>query len=415
MLRPRRGETRIGAQVVGILLSVLLPAAGVILTLPDNRIPVLIGITAGGCVIAALAALFMVEGVTRYPGAEATASILPAFSVAYGVLLLAFVLSRQDYSRGLLIGSYGLAIVWFFFVYSRHVNMRIGVVPGGLDAAATRNADIAWIALDGPDADVSGLDGVAADLRQDFASDWERRLADYALMGLPVYHTKHLIESLTGRVDLEHLSENSFGTLSPASRYMVVKHAADWITALLALIVLAPVLAAIALWVKLDSPGPVIFRQTRIGYRGEPFTVYKFRSMASATASVSDRRQQAITQDDDLRVTRIGRFIRKTRIDELPQLLNILKREMSWIGPRPEALVLSQWYEQEIPFYRYRHIVRPGITGWAQVNQGHVAEIDEVKSKLDYDFYYIRHFSPLIDSLIVFRTAHTILTGFGAR
>src|SRR5690606_35231499 len=123
----------------------------------------------------------------------------------------------------------------------------------------------------------------------------------------------------------------------------------------------------------------------------------------------------AITRDDDRRIPRVGRFLRKSRLDELPQLINVLKGEMSWIGPRPEALVLSQWYEREIPFYPYRHVVRPGISGWAQVHQGHVADVEDVTDKLHFDFYYIKHFSLWIDLIIVGRTIKTMLTGFGAR
>ena len=122
-----------------------------------------------------------------------------------------------------------------------------------------------------------------------------------------------------------------------------------------------------------------------------------------------------MTKAGDDRITRIGHVLRKLRIDELPQIINILKWEMSWIGPRPEAQILSTWYTGEIPFYRYRHVVKPGISGWAQVNQGHVAEVGEVHRKLQYDFYYIKYFSPWLDVLIFFRTIKTILTGWGAR
>ena len=108
-------------------------------------------------------------------------------------------------------------------------------------------------------------------------------------------------------------------------------------------------------------------------------------------------------------------MIRRFRIDELPQVWNILKGDMSWIGPRPEAEVLSVWYTGDIPFYRYRHVVRPGISGWAQVNQGHVAEVDDIHLKLQYDFFYIKYFSPWLDILIVFRTVRTMLTGFGSK
>jgi lipopolysaccharide/colanic/teichoic acid biosynthesis glycosyltransferase len=151
-----------------------------------------------------------------------------------------------------------------------------------------------------------------------------------------------------------------------------------------------------------------------MGYRGHTFKMYKFRSMRHAAAA-ADAREAAMTRDEDDRVTRIGRTIRRYRIDELPQIVNILKGEMSWIGPRPEAVPLSHWYEAELPFYRYRHIVRPGITGWAQVKQGHVAEVGDVLWKLQYDFYYIKNFSFWLDLLIIARTIRTVLSGFGAR
>jgi lipopolysaccharide/colanic/teichoic acid biosynthesis glycosyltransferase len=126
-------------------------------------------------------------------------------------------------------------------------------------------------------------------------------------------------------------------------------------------------------------------------------------------------RESAMTNHGDVRITRVGSVLRRSRLDELPQLFNILSGEMSFIGPRPEAEVLSSWYTGDIPFYRYRHVVRPGITGWAQVNQGHVAEVEEIYLKTQYDFFYIKYFSPWLDLLIVFRTVKTMLTGFGSR
>ena len=122
-----------------------------------------------------------------------------------------------------------------------------------------------------------------------------------------------------------------------------------------------------------------------------------------------------MTQTNDPRISRIGAFLRRTRIDELPQLFNIIAGEMSLIGPRPEAIDLANWYEKEIPFYSYRHVVRPGITGWAQVNQGHVTELGDIDRKLQYDFFYIKNFSYWLDLLITFRTVLVIFTGFGAR
>jgi len=209
------------------------------------------------------------------------------------------------------------------------------------------------------------------------------------------------------------LSENSFGSLLPARGYFHLKGLGDFAFALLLLPIALPLMAIIALAVRFESQGPALFRQKRIGHTGRKFTVYKFRTMLPV--ETEDERHDAITQDDDDRVTRVGRFLRNSRLDELPQIFNILKWQMSWIGPRPEAEVLSIWYTSEIPFYRYRHVVKPGISGWAQVNQGHVADVDQVHRKLQYDFYYIKYFSPWLDLLILLRTIKTMLTGWGAR
>jgi lipopolysaccharide/colanic/teichoic acid biosynthesis glycosyltransferase len=169
----------------------------------------------------------------------------------------------------------------------------------------------------------------------------------------------------------------------------------------------------VAIAIRLDSEGPALFRQQRVGFAGRSITVYKFRTMR--TAEADDDIRAAITADGDGRVTSVGRILRNLRLDELPQILNILRWEMSWIGPRPEAEVLSAWYTSELPFYRYRHVVKPGISGWAQTNQGHVAEVDQVRRKLQYDFYYIKYFSPWLDILILVRTIITIMTGFGSK
>ena len=180
------------------------------------------------------------------------------------------------------------------------------------------------------------------------------------------------------------------------------------------LLLLLPVLVTIAVVIKATSRGPVFFVQPRVGYRGKPFRMWKFRTMVNRPATQAEL-EAAKTLDGDPRITAPGRFLRRSRLDELPQLWNVLRGQMSWIGPRPEALPLSRWYQSEIPFYRYRHIVRPGITGWAQVSQGHVLEIEDVMKKLSYDFFYISNFSRWIDLLIVVRTIKTMLTGFGSR
>ena len=363
--------------------------------------------------------IVLIRNVGRYPGVERAAAIIPGFSASFGVLIVALLMLRLEYSRWGLAGAYVGVIVIFYMGYAQVFGRRrlaIGVLPVQSETDRLQVIEsVQWVKLGDVDAPVRGVDAIAVDLRRDLPIEWERRIADFALQGIPVYHSKHLIESLTGRVELEHLSETSFGTLSPPSTYMLPKHVFDAISAALALVLLAPLLVVVAILIRLDSTGPAIFRQQRIGFRGVPFVVYKFRTMRVEAPSQQTARDNAITRENDDRITRLGRVLRKTRIDELPQLFNVLKGQMSLIGPRPEAAVLSAWYEAEIPFYRYRHIVRPGITGWAQVMQGHVAEVEQVRSKLYYDFYYIKNFSLWIDSLIVLRTLATMMTGFGAR
>jgi lipopolysaccharide/colanic/teichoic acid biosynthesis glycosyltransferase len=372
--------------------------------------------TSIGSAIATCFSVMLAREITRYPGVEASAYLLPSFFICYGVLLTAYLLSRVAYSRPLLIADFGLTLAWSIgltAVSSRRV-LRIGIVPEGRFEPLLAVPLVSAVLLN-TTRHQPGLDAVAADLQYDLSSDWERFLADCALRGLPVFHTKHLMESLTGKVELRHLSENSFGMLSPVTLFMTIKHVVDWISALSVAILLSPVFLVLALLVRMDSPGPSIFRQKRIGFRGRPFTVYKFRTMVAKRAGADSEREAAKTQDGDQRITRVGGFLRRSRLDELPQVLNILKGEMSWIGPRPEACVLSKWYEAELPFYRYRHIVRPGLTGWAQVSQGHVAEIADVQEKLYYDFFYIKNFSFWIDILIIARTVVIMITGFGAR
>lgn len=353
----------------------------------------------------------------NFPGVAAAGYILPTFGLTYGLVFATIFFFRFDYSRFQAAASFIQSTLWYFglSLATRRLDAhRLAIIPGGDVNRLESIAGVSWHKIQSPNTVVEYATGVVADLRADLSDEWERYIADSALSGTPVYHVKQISESLTGRVEIEHLSENTLGSLNPNQAYLKIKQAIDWASALLVLVVFSPLLLFVAIAVKIDSPGPALFKQKRMGYRGHAYEVYKFRTMKLSDIAV-DEKEAAITKAGDTRITRLGQFLRKSRIDELPQAFNILRGEMSWIGPRPEALVLSKWYEAELPFYRYRHIVRPGITGWAQVNQGHVAAVDDVLEKLHYDFYYIKNFSPWLDVLIVFRTIRTMLTGFGAR
>jgi lipopolysaccharide/colanic/teichoic acid biosynthesis glycosyltransferase len=373
-----------------------------------------------GNVFALIFGHYILRSLTVYPGIVAGFYVLPAFFISYSLVLIAFWAFRLDYSRFLFLSGFVICVLWYFFVslwLQRTRSLRIGVVPFGRVDALSDVEGATWTTLSRPEPkSLRSFDAIVADFGSALPDEWERFLADCALKGIIVYHCKQLQESLTGRVAVDHLSENTFGSLIPALVYVKLKRMIDFTFALAAAIVLTPLFLGAAIAIKLDSRGPVLFRQRRVGAGGVPFRVVKFRTMANESGGeASNEIERAITVEDDPRITRVGRFLRRTRIDELPQIFNILAGEMSWIGPRPEAEILSKWYEAELPFYRYRHVVKPGITGWAQVNQGHVAEMHQVHGKLQYDFYYIKYFSPWLDVLIMFRTVVTVVTGHGFR
>lgn len=401
----------------GLTFAIFAPVIIRIAFNPEVIYTISLQVTVAAAVIAHLAGFLAYRRIGNFPGVAAASYILPTFALSYGAVFLAIFFFRFEYSRFQAAASFTQSTLWYFglsLVTQRLDPYRLVVVPGGDVERLRALQGVHWFWIQSTKVIVEKANGVVADLRADLGDEWERYIADRALSGTPVYHVKQVSESLTGRVEIEHLSENTLGSLNPNQAYLKIKQAADWASALVLVFALAPALALIALLIRLDSDGPALFRQRRVGYRGKIYTVYKFRSMRTEPDTGSNK-DSVITKRDDDRITPMGRVLRKFRIDELPQVINILLGEMSWIGPRPEAVVLSQLYEAELPFYRYRHIVKPGISGWAQVNQGHVAAIDDVMEKLHYDFYYIKNFSPWLDVLIVLRTVKTMLTGFGAR
>lgn len=186
------------------------------------------------------------------------------------------------------------------------------------------------------------------------------------------------------------------------------KRAMDVVIASTVLVLTAPLSLVVALLVKLEDGGPVIFSQRRVGHRGVPFTLHKFRSMrVDAEAETGP----TWAQRDDPRVTRVGRWIRALRVDEIPQMWNVLRGEMSFVGPRPERPEFVGRLRAAIPCYDQRHAVRPGITGWAQVHLPYAATVEDARRKLDYDLYYLRHLSIGLDLDIILRTTAMILFG----
>jgi exopolysaccharide biosynthesis polyprenyl glycosylphosphotransferase len=241
-----------------------------------------------------------------------------------------------------------------------------------------------------------------------------RELLDLRLRGVVIEDASVLMEHLSGRVPLDGLNPSALiftQGFNVSAWQQFAQRLVSFTVSLIVLLICLPCIPFLILAVRLSSPGPVLFRQTRIGLRGRPYSVLKFRTMrqdAEANGPVWATR-------NDSRVTPLGRFMRTTRLDEIPQLWNVLRGEMSFVGPRPERPEFVEWLTKEIPFYELRHMVRPGITGWAQVRYKYGASLEETKKKLEYDLYYVKHMSLGLDLLIMFETIKTIVLRRGAQ
>ena len=243
----------------------------------------------------------------------------------------------------------------------------------------------------------------------------ERALLDCRLRGIAVTDSISFIERETGRIGLDSV-DLRWLVFSPGFRFgrvgTVIKRLCDVVISSVMFFLLAPAMLVTALAVRWDSPGPVIFSQTRVGLGGKPFVMYKFRSMRQ-DAEADGKARWAETNDQ--RITKIGRFLRVTRLDELPQLFNVLRGDMSLVGPRPERPEFVADLSRDIPFYNERHSVRPGITGWAQTSFAYASTIEDTRTKLEYDLYYVKNHSLFLDILVLIQTVRVAVRGEGAR
>ena len=241
-----------------------------------------------------------------------------------------------------------------------------------------------------------------------------RELLDLRLRGIVIEDASVFMERLLGRLPLDGLNPSTLifthGFNVKASQ-QIVRRIVSILVSFTGLMMCLPFIPFIMLAVRLSSPGPIFFKQTRVGLSGRLFSVIKFRTMSENAEAGG----ATWATKDDPRVTPLGRFMRKTRLDEIPQLWNVLRGEMGFVGPRPERPEFVKWLDAEIPFYELRHIIRPGITGWAQVRYRYGASLEETRRKLEYDLYYVKHLSIGLDLLIMFETIKTIILRRGAQ
>lgn len=372
---------------------------------------ILIGIVANG------GALVWNRNMRHFPGTRKVAFLLPFFGFSWLAALLVITVFRLPYSSSLLaagaFGCLGMSLVFNVWLKRAQAQPFLIIPSARVSSAISQFPELQYTICSDPSELCDTKSPIIADLHADLPTQWEANLVKAVLKGCKVYHVKQIKESVTGRVQIDHLSENALGTLAPDESYAFIRSITERLLALVLLAFVSPILLICSVAIKLESPGPALFRQTRIGHRGVAFTIYKMRTMKHVPRPAT--LESDITQENDDRITKFGKALRRSRIDELPQLINIIRGEMSFVGPRPETEKLSQWYSEQLDFYAYRHVVLPGITGWAQVRQGHVSSPEDVFHKLQYDFYYIKNFSFWLDVVIVLETIKVMIFRIGAK
>jgi lipopolysaccharide/colanic/teichoic acid biosynthesis glycosyltransferase len=358
----------------------------------------------------------------HFPAAELRLLLPLNVVMPFLILVLGFALLQMSYARSAVLLTSLVVLLWFWLanrwarpsfklellVIQPEAQAELMAQLG--DSAKQHSKHLQFVAWPQQGAAEPPLcDGVLLSTTVPLTVDQLHQLAMYKQMHVRIYSAAAVSEQLTGCIGSTVL-QNPFWQPDGNPAYDIAKRFFD----LLAVVATAPVWlalgAVVALAIKLDSAGPAVLGQWRTGQHGQMFKIYKFRTMAVHGESTAK-----FAQVNDKRITRIGFFLRKSRLDEIPQFVNVLLGHMSLIGPRPEQHTFVNDFSVSIPSYPYRHLVRPGITGWAQVMQGYAASEEETIIKLSYDLYYVKHYSLALDFLIVLKTLRTLLTGFGAR
>ncbi|MEZ9835151.1 sugar transferase [Vibrio breoganii] len=330
--------------------------------------------------------------------------LLSCYCVAIALILML----RIEYSRSSLLIGFILSFIWiasqrYFITRRMKVNLHsfsnIKIEEFGAQSYFTLTPCTSTTKV------ISIEHGVVCNFHEPLSKVDEEVLANCSLNDIPIYHSELLKERLNKKVQLDNIEPNNLKLFSSSRIYQRIKRSVDIMLILLFSPILVVISSAVAIAVKLNnSRESILFKQERCGVHGLTFQMYKFRSMHSTEESSAD-----FATNLDHRIDNLGAFLRKTRLDELPQFWNVLKGDMAIIGPRPEQPYFAQQFQAQIPLYGYRHSVKPGITGWAQVEQGYTDSTDSTKEKVAFDLYYIKNLSAQLDLYILLKTAKIVL------
>jgi lipopolysaccharide/colanic/teichoic acid biosynthesis glycosyltransferase len=337
-------------------------------------------------------------------------------SVYFLVISLIISISLRHFnifSISMLSGVSWFVIITFIrFVRIRYSNKPYNILthPGFVDQIPMSQKVNLTVKNEVLPRDLRDVQAVIISQNYDYSESWKNLILHANCLSVPIVTIDEYDEMIEQRLSLKKLNENwLYAGFSIPAWYRYSKAVVEFLFSILLIPILAVIFLIVGVVILMTMGGPIFYTQYRVGMNNKKFKVYKFRSMVNVKGC------QGETLEREVRITRFGAIMRKYRIDELPQFLNILKGEMSLIGPRPEWVETANEFNKKIPLYSLRHLVKPGITGWAQVSQGHVVGSAENYTKLQYDLYYVKNFSLIMDLKVLIKTIYTILTGFGSR
>jgi len=400
---------QISSSIIVVFLPALLVFKSLILSVYEHAIPMMLLVG-----FAYILTIFVVWKLSLYPKVSSFGLCFSILLLSYMGIILVISATRVYYSRSYLLTSFLLSLLSLLtigYIEHKHKILRFVLLSdlSGNEAEDLGRLNIEFLRTIKPSE--NHYDGIVVKDIKHLSPDIARFIVTETLRGTPVYTFAELYAAFLGRVPLEYIDPNLLGTRASSSIYKGVKGIAELLIATIFLVPAAVIGLIIAISIKVDSKGPVFFIQERVGQNGKPFKLIKFRTMHNN----SELDGPQFAKENDSRVTRVGKFLRKTRLDELPQLINVIRGDMSFVGPRPEQIPFARQFEEKIPYYNLRYSLKPGLTGWAQINRGYTSGLDDTKEKLEYDLFYLRYESPWLDLLILFKTLKIVLTGFGAR
>lgn len=360
-----------------------------------------------------LISLFIISKILPFPRIEHSGIIFTTVSISFLIIISIIALFRLYYSRSFLISSYILTLFWFiigYYILKRKNKLIFAILPiyENLDLPNIDNVN--FISLKSPNSKIK-CDGIIISSPEKLTPEWSQYIVQQTLKGIPIFHISDIYEKLLGKIPLKYFYDEFLEDFQFSFSFMIFKRIFD----ILLVLIFSPIAILlgliIAILIKIDSEGSIFFTQERVGQGRKIYKMIKFRTMYKD----AEKYGPAQADKNDPRITKVGKFLRKFRLDEIPQFINVLKGEMSLIGPRPEQVRFVEEYEQKIPFYSYRYLVKPGITGWAQIHQGYASGVEENAEKLEYDLYYIKNLSIWLDLVITLKTIKVLISKWGAR